>query len=974
MAVSGLKLFADGEKLFRQYPILTNNYIWVLVKSTYIPLQSHSTFVDISSHVCDSAGYTNVDATGAAFIATHDPDFSNPEFVSGAEGKYVVLCTKTGSQPDKLVGFFDVEIGLNNDVIFTAPVNINVGGVLDYTIEGWSYPGSGSGGGGGGPGQGAQTDVVITQPARTGAANSYPLNFCVPYPKGILSSTSTFALYDQSNVIKRAQFDAFERWEDNSIKMLHVCTDASFDSAKTYTVKSGVSQNFPAAATVTNVSGVVTVSFAGKNYVTNNSGFTFCNGFRIYALNALDNLEYLSVNGSTTVVENGEIRVVLRSEGELRNGSNILMHFILRQYFYPISGIIEIELTVEDRVYSTNASADAGSKAQINGGTRVLTISIAELGIKDANSYNRLFAQGSSSDHDQTSASELKLEQYATHIKIGSVQQPYVFSYEGMATGGKASGAFNAYRTTGGEQLGIAYKDFWRAFPSGVSASSSGLKIKFHCCNTAPDTQWPSMAGSDEFKFPNTFFHAIRGIAKTYKMMFLINGQSTTEIKNVNSIYDQSYFPLALPSLDYIRSTKVFGDYKLSNSLTTTYDNRKNNNINASYWNGIDGTTISKNGVNYGWRWFGNRAYGLLTGSVSTTLHPGSTAKVSSFFNGTHFGGDRFLLQYLRGGNEKYWYITAVETQAFCDLSICHAPRNGYWQIAGTNTNIVFNGGEVTCMNHDQLDVAARNYTGSHFHLGSMCTFWLLEKNYRYKEVLEKISTWLATLVENWYPKNSYATFGAVGIPQTRPFTEAEREVGNNLVNACKIMHYLNKSNYWDDCVVKIINYLILWIKTEAPHYQQGVQIGTHSWSTGDAYWWLDKSANAIPPSTACNPWMAGVVLGGMAMARELSIRFNKTLPTDFYDMANKAILYVVKWGRNTSGQWLYVEGGSLVENAFNLAYPLAYWGNYFNNSGWYDLGLAIHNGNLAQTYQDSNYFYGYEEILWPEQFKIFNT
>ncbi len=981
MAVSEIKFYAGGEKLFRQYPILTTNYIWVLLKASYVPSQAHSIYNDVSANVCDTAGYVHVDATGAAFVNTYDPDFANVAFNVGSEGKYVVLCTKTSGSPDKLVGFYDVEVGGTLDVEFNTAFVINAGGVLDYNIEGWTYGGGGGGGGGGNepPPSGAVTEVVVTQFARTGTPSSYPLNFTVPYAKGILATNSTFALYDANNVKKRAQFDAFERWEDTSIKMLHVCCDTSYDAEKTFKVKSGDTQSFPAAATVVTAGNLVTVSFNGNDYVTNNSAFTFMNGFQIYALNALDSLEYLSANATTTVVENGEVRAVLRSEGEIKNGSTILFHFILRQYFYPLSGAVEIECTFESRQAEGTYTSNSGSSA---GYSRAIKISCSEIGIKNSASYNGLWAQGDVTDHSATSTSEMFIKQNGTYVKLGTIQQPYVFSYSGVGSGTKASGAFQVTKTAG-ERRGVLYKDFWKQYPSAISASQTGLKIKFHYTDGQADTQWPSMANSSEYRWPNTFFSPGYGIAKTYKVLLLTSEKTDAELKKINDIYQQ-YLPQALPTRDYIRSTKVFGDYNLTTNAAAAYDARKENNMNVSFWNHLDGTTTAKLQVRYGWRFFGNRAHSDSEQQVVTTLHPSTTARCTGYYNGGHFGTDKMLLHYLRTGNEKFWYFSAIETQNFSDLLVCHAPRKGYWQVAGANTDIEFSGGECMAMFHDNLDCYVRNYTGSHFNVSSLGTFWLFEKNYRYKEVLEKMSSWLSTLVDNWYPKVSYAGFGQIGIPEQRPFTEQEREVGNNLMNACKIMHYLNKATYWDDCVVKIINYLLLWIKREAPHYSKSVQIGTHSWSSGDAYWWMDWGSNAqghSPLHTGCNPWMAGIILGGLAQARDLSIRFNKTLPADFYDMVSKAITYIVQWGRHTDGRWLYIEGyppppnsSAGIDKSHNLAYGLGYWGNYFNNSGWYNLGLAIHTGTLNMTGQNSASFYGYEEVLWPEEFKIFNT
>jgi hypothetical protein len=974
MAVSELKLYGSGEVLFRKNPLLTSNYIWVLVKSNYTPSQAHTQYSDISTYICDTAGYAHVDATGKAFINTHDPDFADVAFAVGSEAKYVVLCTKTGGVPDKLVGFYDVEVGGNADVIFNTAFVLNAGGALDYSIDGWTYGGGGGGGGGGPPPEGAVTEVTITQPLRAGTPSSYPLNFCVPYAKGVLSSNSTFALYE-NGVKKRAQFHKFENWEDTSVKMLHVCTDASFDTQKTYIVKSGDTQNFSNAATITQNAGVTTVNFNGADYVTNDVTFSFMNGFRIYALNALDSLEYLSVNATTTVVENGEIRAVLRSEGQLRNGATILMHFILRQYFYPISGTVEIECTVESRNQESNYNSNT---SVVHGGTRAIKISVSELGIKNSGSYNQLWAQGSSQDHAITSNSEMKIFQSATHIKNGTVQQPYVFSYSGIGTGTKASGAFQVTKTAG-EKRSVFYKDFWKQYPSEISAAQTGLKIKFHSTGgLPPDTQWPSMAGTSEYKVPNTFYSPGYGIGKTYKIMLSTSDKGDTETKKINDIYQmQEYFPLAAATLDYMRFTKVFGDYKLASAASAQYDARQENNINVSFWNFLDGAT-DKWQVQYGWRFFGNRLHSPQQMTVNQTNHAGNSAWVGGYYNGSHFGGDKYILHWLRTGSEKWFYFASIETQNFSDLCICHAPRKDYdqWILPATNTLIDFPAGEVMAISHDNLDVYIRNYTGSHFSLGSMCTLYLLNKNYRYKEVTEKVMAWQATLIENWFPKNNYVGHGELTEPLQRPMQEAERERGNELMNACKAMHYLNKPSIWDDCIIKMVNYLILWMKKETTHWVKSVNVGKHSWTTGDAYWWMDWGANAYPYNpqhTGCNPWMAAIILGGMAQANDLAVRFNKTLPADFYLMANKACTYLMQWGRNGSGQWLYVEAFPAVDKAHNLAWPLAYWGNYFNNSTWFNAGLAIHQGTITMT-GTNPYFYGYENILWPEEFKIFNT
>jgi hypothetical protein len=299
--------------------------------------------------------------------------------------------------------------------------------------------------------------------------------------------------------------------------------------------------------------------------------------------------------------------------------------------------------------------------------------------------------------------------------------------------------------------------------------------------------------------------------------------------------------------------------------------------MNVSFWNFLDGTTTAKLQVQYGWRLFGLRAHSFTQDAVLTTSHEGSTARTTGYYAGSHFGGDKFLTQYLRTGSEKYYYINAIETQNFADLSVCHAPRSGYseWNIAGTGTTITFPAGECMSMSHDGLDVYQRNYTGSHLNLAGMPGIYLLEKNYRYKEVLIKMSAWLATLVENWYPKNTYLV--SRGYPPSRPSTEAEREVGNNLVTACKFVHTLNNPAHYDDIVKKITDYLIIWIKCTAPHYFDGTIVGEHNFAQGTGYFWADGNSNAnVFKSSGCGPWMCGVILGGLAMTRDYSLIFTK--------------------------------------------------------------------------------------------------
>ena len=963
MAVSSFKFVNSGEQLFRKYPFLSSDYVWVLLESTYSPSGAHDLFADISAHVCGDSQYLHVDASGKVFTSGGDPDCANVLFAAGCSGKYIALLTKSGGAPDKLVGFYDANVGQNENLVFNVALNINAGGLADYQIEGWTYgappppvdPNDP-------PPSGVVTETVITQFSRAATPTSYPLNFCVPYAKGVLASNSTFALYDQSNVKKRAQFDAFERWEDTSIKMLHVCTDTSFNAQKTFTVKSGDSQNFANACTVVTAGGNTTVSFNGNNYVTNNSNFSFLNGYEIFADDAFTNLTYESTGAATTtVVENGEVRCVLKSTGSLTNGGTTLIKYILRQYFYPLSSCVEVELTVVD----DRAEPDQMHLNSVSQSGGPLKLSIKEYGFKKAGTYNRLFAAGETVNHDQTSTSDLLLKQNGNkRWTNANFWEGHTFSYSGIGTAAKAKGAFRTYKTSG-EQNAFCFKNFWREYPNQVQVGQTGEKISFHFIEGGASTTYPTL--STEYLRPNTFYSPIKGMQKTTNLLFVLSSVSDAELISINEIFNL-YAPLALPSFDYMRSTKVFGDYKLSNSNTTTYDNRKNNNINAAFFNGIDGGAPLKASVQYGWRDFGDRARPGWANTINTV-------RIPSFYNGTHCGGDRFFLQFLRGGNEKYYYISEIETHHGTDIDVAHCARKGYFTIRSTNTPIDLPAGELHALGHDVIDHASRNIHMGHMHSFAACSFYLLQKNYRYKECLDQQKNWLTTFWQNFPPLGTYPLVH-IPNPENRWYQDAERDTGWMLYSACKFAHYTNDPAYYDSTIQKIIDLLIIWIKCTKDHYINSAIVGTHDFSQGTGYWWLDHVAN-VPShitSTGCNPWQAGSIFAGLAYARDLSIRFNKTLPADFLEMVRQAMAYVVQWGRNANGQWLYYEGGTSVDRADHLAYGLGYWGNHFQNTSWYNLGAAIHASTLALTFQDSNGYYGYEEVEFPEQFKIFNT
>jgi hypothetical protein len=89
--------------------------------------------------------------------------------------------------------------------------------------------------------------------------------------------------------------------------------------------------------------------------------------------------------------------------------------------------------------------------------------------------------------------------------------------------------------------------------------------------------------------------------------------------------------------------------------------------------------------------------------------------------------------------------------------------------------------------------------------------------------------------------------------------------------------------------------------------------------------------------------------------------------------MIRQVITYLIQWGRNGSGQWIYHETKiTQADPAWSLAYPLYYWGVYFNNISWQNLAQTTHVAGTNLTSQNSLSFYGYEEIQWPEQFKMF--
>jgi hypothetical protein len=143
LAASNFKFATLGQLRWLEIPWTSTAHYWVLVKSTKTPAMTDSTYANISSNLCTSAGYAHQNATNKVFLSSANanaPDCDSPTFGDNKACKYLYLLSGTYSSPqsgDRIIGHWNLDTPGSADITINGPINLDAQGVCKFPFTSW---------------------------------------------------------------------------------------------------------------------------------------------------------------------------------------------------------------------------------------------------------------------------------------------------------------------------------------------------------------------------------------------------------------------------------------------------------------------------------------------------------------------------------------------------------------------------------------------------------------------------------------------------------------------------------------------------------------------------------------------------------------------------------------------------------------------------------------------------------------------
>jgi hypothetical protein len=707
-------------------------------------------------------------------------------------------------------------------------------------------------------------------------------------------------------------------------------------------------------------------------------------GGDVFLVDAFDGQEYTASSAANAVItleENGPVRAVAKAEGVLTNARGAThMKYLLRYSASQGSDKVDIELTVIDDRLEGNVEKSPST----------LSIALKALGLRwnyatgDRPSY-RFGGESNGVYAGQVSGEHYLLQTGEFHYVDGD-DRGHTFAYRGVGTGQKAPGWLAL--STGRRHTSIMIRDFWQQFPIELSVGAETLTAALfpaRAFTSAPDTA-PIPPSGKVYRRPNTFYFLRPGGAKTYQVRLAAhrNAPSTEELHELNASYQRHELDLvAAPS--WYAASGVWGELAVGGpgSSSAGYDAALLEDIYLRSIESSDGVATM-----YGWRDYGDRLRPRWA-DVKNGL------RIPSFYDDTHVGANNFFKQFIRTGEQRWYYLGEVSTRHFMDIDVSHGPRQGYWKTAGSPQPA----GELKCMGHENIDHEERNLHWGHAHVSGLSELYLLTGDKRALDVLGEIGNWWKFVAPYFFP---------LPFEPDETFREAERDYGWPLYVMNEYVRVLGDQEYHRQVAGRLVNYLIQWWQTPAKHI--GYNPATHAISndvvgvndarTGTGYWTMSRMDNrgSVDWANGTNPWMAGALIANIVKFYEQDMQFatvGKSAGIShpvLQNMLFQAQNYVVKYGYDADRR-LFVYSETMRDDDggdHHILYGLAYLDRMFKQESaagglshpeWYDTEPRWFEitrrryeelrTSRADVREQSFGFYGYEIVYPPDFFAV---
>lgn len=755
-----------------------------------------------------------------------------------------------------------------------------------------------------------------------------------------------------------AQFRSLVTWVDNSIKSAQMVTIAD-GSASSYNLRygEGVTRSSPSGLTVTDAASYVEVNTGVITFrINKTAGYLFAqvlNGTTqlitnsdIVMNNYVDGQDYkssLDTSHTITIEEQPStgypIRAVILHTGSLRNAAGTpLCKYRARYYAYRGLDHIGLDLTVVEDLASDNRSVEPNYVA---GGDP------AGMAFK-ANSYYitmPYFLSGTKTYHfggnggtipTGTVSGEHYLHQFGNTNFIAGTFSPENFYIEGVQsnssslaapTAGKMEGWLNVYNGTHSIYAGI--REAWQLYPKElqVNNATNSMRVSLHPLRAS---QKPAIAdpSNNRLDFPRVFYFPRHGGACTNQVLFQFRA-GAQQGSNLMAAFNAK--PRMLRPASEMCASKVFGDMLEAGTNSAGFDDWMLQAQQRCWIDGYD--TPGSRQVEYlagalarvyGWRNHGCAYYGFASPSPNKTSIYGGTRYWPVNYNDTHIStGMHFLKEYVRTRNENLWW-KAGERRArhWMDFDVSHCNRTGGPDYVPSNIGA----GEIHSNAHSdvQFDHMASNSLWNHFTSGGLGEYYLLTGDYRAKEVIDLVGTWLVSAFNSRYP---------VPFPYT---SVSGSEETRNWHFAYQILLQLFKATGNTTFLNKIANqggkYFMQWFRqTSYGHVQNGSVVHANSYTTGRAAWYLPANSGNASNGVwnGGSSWMIAPLLCTLIDYFEVDKDYN-TIATqggysraDFQDMILQNVENLVRHHyRKTSAAastatWLYDEASSTQVNEY---------------------------------------------------------
>lgn len=681
-------------------------------------------------------------------------------------------------------------------------------------------------------------------------------------------------------------------WVDGSIKSAQMVT-LTDGSASTYNLRygEGVTRSSPSGLTVTDAASYVEVNTGVISFrINKTAGYLFAqvlNGSTqlltnsdIIMNNYVDGQDYkssLDTSHSITIEEQPStgypIRAVILHTGSLRNAAGTaLCKYRARYYAYRGMDHIKLDLTVVEDLASDNRNVEpnyvaggdpAGMAFKAN--SYYVTMPYFLSGTK---TYH--FGGGGGTIPTATVSGEHYLHQFGNTNIIAGTFSPENFYTEGVQssssslaapTSGKMDGWLNVYNGTHSIYAGI--REAWQRYPKEVQVNNStnSMRVSLHPLRAS---QKPAIAdpSNNRLDFPRVFYFPRHGGACTNQVLFQFRA-GAQQGSNLMAAFNAQ--PRMLRPASEMCASKVFGDMLEAGVNSAGFDDWMLQAQQRCWIDGYD--TPGTRQVEYlagalarvyGWRNHGC-SYHSFNNPGKTSVYNGQRFWPVNY-NDTHISsGMHFFKEYVRTRNENLWWKSGeVRARHWMDFDVCHTNRTGGPGYVPSGIGA----GEIHSQGHSdgQFDHTANYSLWNHFTSGGLGEYYLLTGDYRAKEVMDEVGSWLLLAFDSRYP---------VPFSSTYPTANVNGEENRNWHFAYQILLQLFKATGNTDYLNKIANrggkFFMQWFQqTGYGHIQAGTTVHSNSYTTGRGAWLLPgNSGNSAGPGVwnGGSAWMIAPML-----------------------------------------------------------------------------------------------------------------